>query len=56
VEVKWSEQLRPKELKQIAKYPNGRILNRARRPGTVQGIETVPLPVALARLECIPAA
>lgn len=50
VEVKWTEQLRPKELKQIAKYPNARILNRAKRPSRIQGVETLPLPVALALL------
>jgi len=50
VEVKWTEQLRPKELKQIAKYPNARILNRSKHAGTIHGAETLPLPVALALL------
>jgi predicted AAA+ superfamily ATPase len=50
VEVKWTEQLRPKELKQIAKYPNARIFNRAKRPGRIQRAETLPLPLALALL------
>ncbi len=50
VEVKWTGQLRPKELKQITKYPNARILNRAKRPGEIQGVPTLPLPFALARL------
>ncbi|WP_459874081.1 hypothetical protein, partial [Endothiovibrio diazotrophicus] len=50
VEVKWTGQLRPKALKQIAKYPNARILDRSRRGGEIQGIRTEPLPLALARI------
>ncbi len=50
VEVKWTGQLRPKELKQAAKYANARILNRSKRPGRIQGMQTIPLPLALARL------
>ena len=50
IEVKWTHQLRPKSLKQIVRYPNGRILTRARRRGTIQGIPTEPLPLALFRL------
>ena len=49
VEVKWSEQARPAELKQIRKYDNGRILTRSRHYGTVHGLPTTPLPLALLR-------
>jgi len=50
LEVKWTKQLRPKALKQIAKYPNSRILTRSRQSGKVLGIPTEPLPLALLRL------
>jgi len=50
VEVKWTEQLRPHELKQIKKYSNGLILTKANEQGVVFGIPTLPLPVALLRL------
>ena len=50
VEVKWSTQLRPKQLKQIAKYPNGLILTKSRQQGEINGIQTIPLPLALLRL------
>ncbi|MCD4750408.1 MAG: ATP-binding protein [Thermoanaerobaculales bacterium] len=54
VEVKWSEQARPAELKQIQKYENGRILTRSRSVGAVQGLPTIPLPLALLRWpECM---
>ncbi len=50
VEVKWTNQLRPGDLKQIVKYPNARILTRNKQPGTIQGIPTTPLPLALFQL------
>ncbi len=50
LEVKWTRQLRPKDLKQIVKYPNGRILTRSRHRGEILGIPTEPLPVAMLRL------
>jgi len=50
LEVKWTKQLRPKDLKQIAKYPNGHILTRSRQSGHILGIPTQPLPLALIRL------
>lgn len=51
VEVKWSAQLRPKQLKQITKYPNGLILTKSRRKGEIHGIPTMPLPLALLRID-----
>jgi hypothetical protein len=51
VEIKWTTQVRPKSLKQILRYPNGRILTRARQNGEIQGVPTEPLPLALLRLE-----
>lgn len=50
LEVKWTTQLRPKDLKQIVKYPNGRILTKSRHRGEILGIPTEPLPLALLRL------
>ncbi len=50
VEVKWTTQLRPKDLKQITKYPNGRILTKSRQHGKIHGIPAEPLPLALLRI------
>ena len=50
VEVKWSAQLRPKQLKQITKYSNGLILTKSRQQGEIHGIPTIPLPLALLRM------
>jgi predicted AAA+ superfamily ATPase len=50
VEVKWSAQLRPKQLKQITKYSNGLILTKSRQQGEIHGIPTIPLPLALLRI------
>jgi predicted AAA+ superfamily ATPase len=50
IEVKWSENIRPKDLKQISKYPNGRILTRSKTPSTAHGLPTIPLPLALLRM------
>ncbi len=52
IEVKWTGQLRPKELKQISKYSNGRILTRSLVPGKIQGIPTEPVPLNLLRFFC----
>jgi hypothetical protein len=50
VEIKWTRQLRPKQIKQIAAYPNGRILTRSKVKGEIQGLPTEPLPLALWKL------
>jgi predicted AAA+ superfamily ATPase len=50
VEVKWSRQLRPKDLKQISKYNNGLILTKATRFDRIMDIPTQPLPLALLRI------
>lgn len=50
VEVKWTSQIRPKDLKQVARYPNSRILTRSRQSGEIQKIPTEPLPLALLRI------
>jgi predicted AAA+ superfamily ATPase len=50
IEIKWTRQLRPKQIKQIAEYPNGRILTKSKAKGQIQGISTEPLPLALLKL------
>lgn len=50
IEIKWRRQLHPKDLKQVAKYPNARIWSRARTPGVLREVPVEPLPLALSRL------
>jgi len=50
VEVKWTSQIRPADLKQVSRYPRAVILDRANVFREVLGIPTIPLPVALFRL------
>jgi len=50
VEIKWSRQLRPKDLKQVAKYQNSRILSKALHSGVIRGVPVEPLPLTLFRL------
>ncbi len=45
------EQLRPKSLKQIAKYKNGKILTKSTVKGGIRGMPTEPLPLAMLRLD-----
>ena len=51
VEVKWTGQLRPKDLKQLKKYQNGVVWGRVWQPQTIDGVPIYPLPLALARLD-----
>ena len=44
VEIKWTNQIRPNDLKQIARYPNDRILTKARQGRVIQNILTEFLP------------
>ena len=50
IEVKWTNQLRTKDLKQIQKYTNGIILTKQSTYGTIFNTKTEPLPLALLRL------
>ncbi|MEW6218481.1 MAG: ATP-binding protein [Thermodesulfobacteriota bacterium] len=50
IEVKWTGQIRPKDLRQIRKYPNGVIWGRVLQRRDLQGTPVLPLPLALARL------
>jgi predicted AAA+ superfamily ATPase len=47
VEIKWTEQIREKNLKQTLKYPNAMILTKNISAGSIQHIPTQPLPLAL---------
>lgn len=51
IETTWITQIRAKDLKQILKYQNGRILTKTERSGIIQHIRTEPLPLALWQLE-----
>lgn len=51
IKITWTSQLRAKDLKQILKYPNGRILTKTDRSGLIDHIKTEPLPLALWQLE-----
>lgn len=50
VETTWNRQIRMKDLKQILKYSNGRILTKTDRSGIIEHIKTEPLPQALWQL------
>ena len=47
IEVKWTKQLRPKDLNQIFKYKNGRIWAKTKTKSILQGLPVEPLPLAL---------
>ena len=49
IEVKWTNQLRPKALKQIARYPNGEVWGKGRKPSEVNSVAVLPLPIQLLR-------
>lgn len=51
IEIKWTEQLREKDLKQILKYANSLILTKNKAKGTIQHITTEPLPLHLWNIE-----
>ena len=50
VEIKWTTQLRPKTLKQIARYTNGVIWSKSRHVGQIEGVDVRPLPIELLRI------
>ncbi|HQH81140.1 MAG TPA: ATP-binding protein [bacterium] len=47
IEVKWTNQLRPNDLKQLAKYERSIILTKGLSCGHVDGIRSIPLPLCL---------
>jgi hypothetical protein len=42
-EVKWTEQIRPADLKQIGAYPNGMVLGKAGVCGRIDALPCWPL-------------
>jgi predicted AAA+ superfamily ATPase len=53
IEVKWTGQLRVKDLKQIRKYGNGVIWSRSRTSSAISGVPVVPLPLGLAMIQLL---
>jgi predicted AAA+ superfamily ATPase len=51
IEIKWTEQLRSVDLKQIAKYKNSKILTKHKHPERIMQIETEFLPLHLFLLD-----
>jgi predicted AAA+ superfamily ATPase len=51
IEIKWTNHLHPKDLKQISKYKNGIIFTKTKTPGVINGVATEPLPIALLKLK-----
>ncbi len=51
VEIKWTTQLRPGQLKQISKYSNGLIWTKNKSCGNIGKLTVIPLPLALYCLE-----
>jgi predicted AAA+ superfamily ATPase len=50
VEIKWTNQLRAKDLKQISKYSRAKILARNSQPEAIGNIPVIALPLGLLRL------
>jgi predicted AAA+ superfamily ATPase len=50
IEVKWTGQIRPKDLKQVLKYRNAMIAGRVKDAHEIEGIPVLPAPVILLRL------
>ena len=50
IDVKWTGQIRPKDLKQVRKYPNALIAGRTRDARELAGVPVLPAPVVAIRL------
>ena len=55
IEIKWTNQLRPKDIKQVGKYRNGEIWTKSRSYGDINTIKTCPLPLKLLQVGNDPA-
>lgn len=53
VEVKWTEQLRSNDLKQICKYKNGNIYAKSYEVTRFQTVPVLPLPLALMQIDLL---
>ena len=49
IEVKWRNQLRPKDIKQLSKYKRAKILSKSYHTSQIDSIPIIPLPLALLR-------
>jgi len=49
IEIKWTKQIRSKDLKQVVKYPNARIWSKSFQFGKINELPLEPLPIALLR-------
>lgn len=47
IEIKWSLQLKERDIKQVSKYKNALILTKQLESGEIKGIRTIPLPLFL---------
>ena len=50
VEIKWTNQLRPKDIKQISQYPQGEIWTKNKSWGEISTVKTYPLPLKLLQI------
>ncbi len=50
VEIKWTNQLRPKDIKQVNQYPRGEIWTKTRSWGDINSTKTYPLPLKLLQI------
>lgn len=50
IEVKWRNQVRPKDIKQISKYQRACIYSKTNSIGEINGIPILPLPLALLKI------
>ena len=50
VEVKWTNQIRSNDLKQLAKYPNAKLLTKKSHIGSIENIHCEPIVFALLKL------
>lgn len=51
IEIKWRNQLRPKDIKQISKYKNAKIFSKTLEKGIIQNIPIEPIPLALLEVD-----
>ncbi len=51
IEIKWTQQLHPKDLKQILKYPNARIFSKQATLTEIHQIPVTFLPRALLQIK-----
>ncbi len=51
VEIKWTNQISSKDLRQLAKYPNGLLLTKRKEPTSLESIQAQALPHFLLQLQ-----